>query len=210
MFGKEGTVERIFPPRKSYSLQRGRPQIQQNAPKLFQAWSESDRSLCCSHSWKGDQCQLCPVWNDSGCWWLSLPEQAAAGCRNCWNVATAPSSSEGLCRILASPTQLRSPQEQILPLDIPAAHPLCQGKGLLRTCGPGFLEWCSRSGCSSQTAGVQHIPCRFGIIWWLGGGQGPTPAFLCTLDTLTVTTASLRQDIPFPTSKFNSPSKVGS
>lgn len=46
MFGKEGTVERIFPPRKSYSLQRGRPQIQQNAPKLFQAWSESDRSLC--------------------------------------------------------------------------------------------------------------------------------------------------------------------
>lgn len=55
-----------------------------------------------------------------------------------------------------------------------------------------------------------NIPCRFGIIWWLGGGQGPTPAFLCTLDTLTVTTASLRQDIPFPTSKFNSPSKVGS
>lgn len=172
MFGNEGTVERIFPPRKSYSLQRGRPQIQQNAPKLFQAWSESDRSLCCSHSWEGDQCQLCPVWNDSGCWWLSLPEQAAAGCRNCWNVATAPSSSEGLCRILASPTQLRSPQEQILPLDIPAAHPLCQGKGLLRTCGPGFLEWCSRSGCSSQTA--EHslqIWDNLVVGWWSGANS---------------------------------------
>lgn len=33
-----------------FSLQRGRPQVQQNAPELFRAWSESDRrSLSCSH-----------------------------------------------------------------------------------------------------------------------------------------------------------------
>lgn len=51
------------------------------------------------------------------------------------------------------------------------------------------------------------------IIWGSGWYQGASsfPPCLCRLDThTTVTTASLKQDIPFSAFKFNSPSKAGS
>lgn len=172
---------------ESYSLERERPQAQQNAPKLFKAWSGSNRrSLPCSHSWEGDPCQPCTVLIH---FWLLMALSARAGSCKVQKLLPAPQRDPASTAGLQDPGQSRTsqpqprqhrqgsgacsaqrPQQHLLPLDILHTAPpwdhLCQGKGFSKPVLQDFFSGAG-FGCSSQTAGVQpalscwqHIPCR--------------------------------------------------
>lgn len=222
-------------------MERERPQAQQNAPKLFKAWSGSNRrSLPCSHSWEGDPRQPCTVLIH---FWLLMALSARAGSCRVQKLLPAPQRDPAGAAGLQDPGQSRTsqpqprqhrhssgacsaqrPQQHLLPLDI------------LHTAPPGITcakERASPSLCSRISLVVQQVwlfksnswgtacPLLLAahslqsrvIIWGTGWYQGASsfPPCLCRLDThTTVTTASLRRDIPFSAFKFNSPSKTGS
>lgn len=117
------------------------------------------------------------------------------------------------------------PQQHLLPLDILHTAPpwdhLCQGKGFSKPVLQDFF-----SGAAGLAVQVKQLgyslpspagstfpaePCDNLGDWVVDQGASSFPPCLCRLDThTTVTTASLRRDIPFSAFKFNSPSKAGS